>query len=127
VDPRLTAVNRLGVVRPLEPLAPSARPASAPADGGFRAALDGAVGFRFSAHAEERLRSRGVSFDAGQLNRLGQGIDAAASKGSREALVLVDGVAMVIAVKNRTVVTAMSGDTNDGPSVFTNIDAAVIT
>jgi flagellar operon protein len=125
VDPRLSAVSRLGLVRPLEPATP-ARPAAAPAGAGFRAALDGAVGFRFSAHAEERLKSRGVSFDANQLTRLGQGIDAAASKGSREALVLVDGVAMVIAVKNRTVVTAMPGET-DGPSVFTNIDAAVIT
>jgi flagellar operon protein len=126
VDPRLSAVNRLGLVRSLEPVSSPARPASTPVDGGFRAALDGAVGFKFSAHAEERLKSRGVSFDANQLTRLGQGIDAAAQKGSREALVLVDGVAMVIAVKNRTVVTAMPGQT-DGPSVFTNIDAAVIT
>ena len=126
MDPRLTAASRLGLVRPLERTDVPARPMATETGGGFRAALDGALGFKFSAHAEERLRSRGVSFDAGQLTRLGQGIDAAASKGSREALVLVDGVAMVIAVKNRTVVTAMPGE-NDGPSVFTNIDAAVIT
>jgi flagellar operon protein len=126
VDPRLSAVNRLGLVRPIEPTASPQRPAAKPADGGFRAALDGAVGFKFSAHAEERLKSRGVSFDANQLTRLEKGIDAAAQKGSREALVLVDGVAMVIAVKNRTVVTAMPGQA-DGPAVFTNIDAAVIT
>ena len=126
MDPRLSAVNRLGLVRPLEPVSSPQRLAATPADGGFRAALDGAIGFKFSAHAEERLKSRGVSFDANQLTRLEKGIDAAAQKGSREALVLVDGVAMVIAVRNRTVVTAMPGQT-DGPSVFTNIDAAVIT
>jgi flagellar operon protein len=126
MDPRLTAVNRLGLIHPLERPAAPAGPAGTQPAGGFRAALDAALGFRFSAHAEERLKSRGVSFDAGQLTRLGEGIDAAASKGSREALVLVDGVAMVIAVKNRTVVTAMPGE-SDSPSVFTNIDAAVIT
>ena len=52
-------------------------------------------------------QSRGVSFDSGQLARLQSGVDAAAAKGSREALVLVDGVAMVVAVRNRTVVTAL--------------------
>jgi flagellar operon protein len=126
MDPRLSAVNRLGLVQPVDRPAVPSRTTESVQSGGFRAALDGALGFRFSAHAEERLKSRGVSFDAGQLTRLGQGIDAAASKGSREALVLVDGVAMVIAVKNRTVVTAMPGE-HDGPNVFTNIDAAVIT
>lgn len=125
MDSRLTAANRLGVVH-APPGATAPARSVGTAGGDFRSALDGALGFRFSAHAEERLRSRGVSFDAGQLQRLGDGIDAAARKGSREALVLVDGVAMVIAVSNRTVVTALPGE-GGAPNVFTNIDAAVIT
>ena len=39
---------------------------------------------------------------------------------------LVDRVAMVVAVRNRTVVTALPHD-EAGPAVFTNIDSAVIT
>jgi len=44
----------------------------------------------------------------------------------RAILVLVDSVAMVVAVGNRTVVTALPHD-DATPAVFTNIDAAVIT
>ncbi len=61
-----------------------------------------------------------------QLARRPSGVDAAAAKGSREALVLVDSVAMVVAVRNRTVVTALPHE-DAGPAVFTNIDSAVIT
>jgi flagellar operon protein len=128
VDPRLTPAARAGGITPLVPAAPAARPAApAGADAPrFADALGEQLGVRFSAHAQARLQSRGVSFDSGQLARLGGGIDAAAAKGSREALVMVDQVAMVVAVRNRTVVTALPQD-EAGPAVFTNIDTAVIT
>jgi flagellar operon protein len=80
---------------------------------------------RFSGHAAERLAQRGVSLDASQLRRLDGGVAQAASKGSRSALVLVDRVAMIVAVPERTVVTAMPTD-QAGQGVFTNIDAAVV-
>ena len=103
------------------------RTAGRPADGpSFAESLGGELGIRFSAHAQARLQSRGVSFDSGQMARLQSGVDAAAAKGSREALVLLDSVAMVVAVRNRTVVTALPHD-ETGPAVFTNIDSAVIT
>jgi flagellar operon protein len=82
-------------------------------------------GVRFSSHATERLAQRGVSLDASQLRRLAGGVAQAASKGSRSALVLVDRVAMIVAVPERTVVTAMPTD-QAGQGVFTNIDAAVV-
>jgi flagellar operon protein len=125
VDPRLTPAARAGALSPVAPASPAKpRPSS---DGPrFADELGRHVGFRFSAHAEQRLAARGVSFDSSQLSRLEGGIDAAAAKGSREALVLVDSVAMVVAVGNRTVVTALAHD-ETGPAVFTNIDAAVIT
>jgi flagellar operon protein len=82
-------------------------------------------GVRFSGHAAERLAQRGVSLDASQLRRLDGGVAQAASKGSRSALVLVDRVAMIVAVPERTVVTAMPTD-QAGQGVFTNIDAAVV-
>ena len=124
MDPRLTPAARAGGIGGN---ADVVRPRPAPETGaGFAEALSGQFGVRFSAHAQARLASRGVSFDSTQLARLTGGIDAAAAKGSREALVLVDSVAMVVAVRNRTVVTAMPSE-ESGPAVFTNIDTAVIT
>jgi flagellar operon protein len=86
---------------------------------------DATRGVQFSGHAAERMAQRGVSLDASQLRRLDGGVAQAASKGSRSALVLVDRVAMIVAVPERTVVTAMSTD-QAGQGVFTNIDAAVV-
>jgi flagellar operon protein len=82
-------------------------------------------GVQFSGHAAERMAQRGVSLDAAQLRRLDGGVAQAAGKGSKSALVLVDRVAMIVAVPERTVVTAMSTD-QAGQGVFTNIDAAVV-
>jgi flagellar operon protein len=82
-------------------------------------------GVRFSGHAAERLAQRGVSLDASQLRRLDGGVAQAASKGSRSALVMIDRVAMIVAVPERTVVTAIPTD-QAGQGVFTNIDAAVV-
>jgi flagellar operon protein len=80
---------------------------------------------RFSGHASERLAQRGVTLDAAQLRRLEQSVSQAAGKGSRSALVLVDRVAMIVAVPERMVVTAMPTD-QAGQGIFTNIDAAVV-
>jgi flagellar operon protein len=79
----------------------------------------------FSKHAGERLFSRGITFSAEKLNRLADAIDKAAAKGSRETLVLTDEAALVVSVKNRTVITAFDRDSlRDG--VVTSIDSAVI-
>ena len=59
------------------------------------------------------------------LVRLQEGVSRAAGKGARESVVLVDGTAFVVSVKNRTVITAVDpGHMRD--HVFTNIDSAVI-
>jgi flagellar operon protein len=85
----------------------------------------GDVAVHFSGHATERLAQRGVSLDASQVRRLEHSVTQAAQKGSRSALVLVDRVAMIVAVPERTVVTAMPTD-QAGQGIFTNIDAAVV-
>ena len=59
------------------------------------------------------------------LGRLSEGVGRAASKGSRDSLVLVDGTAFVVSVSNRTVITAV-GSEHMKDNVFTNIDSAVI-
>lgn len=79
----------------------------------------------FSKHASERLFSRGITLSTEKLNRLADAIDKAAAKGSRETLVLTDEAALVVSVKNRTVITAFDRD-NLRDGVVTAIDSAVI-
>ncbi len=85
----------------------------------------GAGDVSFSKHALARVQRRGIELDQSTLGRLSQGVQRAASKGSRDSLVLVDGTAFVVSVSNRTVITAV-GSEHMKDNVFTNIDSAVI-
>lgn len=80
---------------------------------------------RWSAHAAARLSQRGITMNESQLQRLENAVTKAAAKGSRDALVLLDDTAMVVSVKNKTVITALSRE-QARDNVFTNIDSAVI-
>jgi flagellar operon protein len=80
---------------------------------------------QFSRHALARVERRGIELSPATLGRLETGVGRAASKGSRDSLVLVDGTAFVVSVSNRTVITAV-GSEHMKDNVFTNIDSAVI-
>ena len=80
---------------------------------------------RFSAHAQTRLQSRQIAFDAAHQTRLQNAVQRAAGKGAKDALVLMDNMALVVNVPNRTVVTIADKDQLK-QNVFTNIDSAVI-
>ena len=84
-----------------------------------------AGGLQFSKHALERVQRRGIDLGPSTISRLSEGVGRAASKGSRDSLVLVDGTAFVVSVSNRTVITAV-GSQQMKDNVFTNIDSAVI-
>ena len=93
---------------------------------GFGQALQQAgSGMSFSRHATKRLEQRGLHMDEARLDRLGQAVDRAAEKGSRDSLILLDELALVVSVQHRTVVTAMD-ETTSKEHVFTNIDSVVI-
>jgi len=80
---------------------------------------------KVSGHAQTRLQSRNIEMNSAQWDRVVGGVERAAQKGSRESLVMVDDVALVVSVKNRTVITAVDkAQLKD--NVFTNIDSAVI-
>ncbi len=83
------------------------------------------TGVKFSQHALQRLSSRNIQLDGGDLAKLSGAVDKAAQKGARDSLILMNDLALVVSVKNRTVITAMDG-TNIRDNVFTNIDSAVI-
>jgi len=80
---------------------------------------------QFSRHALQRLERRGITVDQPVQQRLDDGVQRAAGKGAREAVVFVDGTAFVVSVRNRTVITAVDRD-HMRDHVFTNIDSAVI-
>jgi flagellar operon protein len=84
-----------------------------------------AEGLKFSQHALDRMQSRGISFKPEELTRLNEAVDKAAKKGSKESLVLMGDNALIVSVKNRTVVTAMDREAMK-ENVFTNIDSTVI-
>ena len=73
----------------------------------------------------QRVERRGISLDPSTLSRLSEGVGRAATKGSRDSVVLVDDTAFVVSVSNRTVLTAVPPE-HMREQVFTNIDSAVI-
>jgi len=91
--------------------------------GEFDSVLDARL--KLSGHAKSRLSSRNIELDRDAWERVIQGVDKAAEKGARESLVMLDDVALVVSIKNRTVITAVDRD-HLKENVFTNIDSAVI-
>ena len=113
---------------PPSPAAPKSAPhAPQPAAGAsFAEALRDAAGdLQFSRHALARVQRRGIELDASTLQRLSEGVSRAAGKGARDSLVIVDGTAFVVSVRNHTVITAVDQE-HMKENVFTNIDSAVI-
>ena len=82
-------------------------------------------GVQFSGHALERVQRRGIDTGPQTLARLDGAVQRAAAKGSRESVVLLDGNAFVVSVKNKTVITAVDAQSMR-EHVFTNIDSAVL-
>ena len=80
---------------------------------------------KFSKHADARLNERNISLSEEQLERLNAGAKKASAKGIGESLMLMDGLAFIVNVKNNTVVTAIDSSASE-ENVFTNIDGAVI-
>lgn len=80
---------------------------------------------KVSGHAQTRLQSRNIALDGAQWDRVIGGVDKAAAKGAKESLVMVDNAALVVSIKNRTVITAVDQE-HLKENVFTNIDSAVI-
>lgn len=80
---------------------------------------------KFSKHAANRLNDRNILLTDSQNVRLENGVKQASEKGITESLVLVDSLAFIVNVPNKTVVTAMD-QTETNNNVFTNIDGAVI-
>lgn len=84
-----------------------------------------AEGVKFSNHAIERMRTRGISYSPEDISKLSDAISRAAAKGSKDSLVLMNDSALIVSVKNNTVVTVMDKNALK-ENVFTNIDSTVV-
>jgi flagellar operon protein len=124
--------TRVGAVAPaggVAPVAPARRQEPA---GGFDAILGAKLrpaeapgAMRWSAHAVQRLSQREIGITPEMQQRLEGAVDRLAAKGGRESVVLVDRLAFVVSVTNRTVITAVD-QAGMRDQVFTNIDSAVL-
>lgn len=124
------AANRIYFPQqPIQPVVPaqdhSKKTAATP--GKFGQVLAEKLGseLKFSQHARQRLADRNIEFTQDDLDKLNQAVGKAREKGSKDSLILMDNLALLVSVKNNTVITAVDGQ-NIKENVFTNIDSAVI-
>jgi len=80
---------------------------------------------KLSAHAQKRLDESNLQLSDQDKVRLGQAVSQMGEKGAQRSLVLMDSLALVVSVKNRTVITAVDG-ARANTGAFTNIDSAII-
>lgn len=80
---------------------------------------------KLSAHAAQRLKDRNIKMDQAMMAKVSDAVDKADAKGLNDALVLTGDSALIVSVKNRTIITALDRNQMAG-NVFTNIDGAVI-
>ena len=91
----------------------------------FARKLRAAEEIKFSAHAEKRMKLRGVELTEDDKSKLRATVDRMAEKGAKDALILMKETALVVSVKNRTVITAVD-EASAKENIFTNIDSAAI-
>jgi len=85
---------------------------------------DNGSGLKLSKHAETRLTDRNINLSAAQREKIANALIRADQKGVKDALVMIDGLAIVANAKTMTVITAV-GNNDLQENIFTNIDGAV--
>jgi len=80
---------------------------------------------KLSAHAQRRLAQQNITISRQDITRIGAAVQKAEMKGARESLMLLEDLALVVNIRNRTVITAID-KTRQRDKIFTNIDSTVI-
>lgn len=78
-----------------------------------------------SKHASERLEQRGIVISQERWNRIEEKVKQAKAKGVSDSLVLLKDAALIVSVKNNTVITAM-GRQEAAEQIFTNINGTIV-
>ena len=71
------------------------------------------------------MNSRNIIFSENDIKDLGNAIKKAEDKGSKESLILLNDIALIVSVRNRTVITAMTRESLKD-NVVTNIDSTIV-
>jgi len=85
----------------------------------------GASPLKFSNHAIDRMQARGIRFSPEEMTKIEGAVTKAAGKGAKDTLLLTDNNALIVSVKDNTVVTVMD-KAGLKDNVFTNIDSTVV-
>ena len=80
---------------------------------------------KLSGHAQERLKQQNIIISPQDISRISDAAQMAEMKGSRESLILLRDLALVVNISNRTIITAVN-KTRQKEKIFTNIDSTVI-
>lgn len=123
-------INKLISPEQLQPVAPRTKPGVAKTQKTGPSAFDKMLAsqtseIKFSSHAQQRMKSRNINFGDQELSLLQNAVKKARDKGARESLILMGDMALVVSIRNSTVITALDGESIK-ENVFTNIDSAVI-
>lgn len=106
----------------IKPVAPAAsQPTRQAPSAGFDSILQEKL--KISAHAQTRL-PKGLGPE--EMRRLAGAMQEAARKGASQSLVLMGDTALIVSVKNGTVITALGPERQQGNTIVTGIDSAVI-
>lgn len=80
---------------------------------------------KLSAHAQRRLAQQNITISPQDITRISAAVQKAEMKGARESLMLLEDLALVVNIRNRTVITAID-KARQKDKIFTNIDSTVI-
>lgn len=77
---------------------------------------------KLSNHAEKRLEERGLRLNQDDRTKLEEAVQTLEEKGSKNSLILLDDLALIASVQNKTIITALR---SDEMTEVTNIDSAI--
>ena len=80
---------------------------------------------KFSNHAVDRMQTRGIRFSPDDMTKIENAAAKAQAKGAKNCLLISDQAALIVDLKDKTVVTIMD-KANLKENVFTNIDSTVM-
>jgi flagellar operon protein len=91
----------------------------------FESGGDSRPGLKLSAHAKERMNLRDIHLSQEDMARLSDAVDQVATKGGKQSILVMDQLAFIVSVTNRTVITVLDGGSMKAHT-FVNIDSAMI-
>jgi len=81
---------------------------------------------KVSAHAQKRMQERNINLGSEDWHKINDAMNKAEAKGAKNSLFIHGELALIVSVKNRTVVSAIDEESIK-EHVFTNIDSAIFT